>query len=150
MILSQTATHQPTKPHPISINIQNSLLEIQLVHNDAEHHVAVASIMVRSGPSLEAMDQILESIPRVGKVAALTNAFDATTLLPSSRDLFKYDGSLTAPPCTEGVAWLVFTEPITMSDTQLAKLKEHIRKPNNRPLQALNGRGLHVEVDLSR
>ena len=145
--LDEVQLHMPSEH---TIDGERFLLEIQLVHNDAENHVAVASIMVRSGPSLDAMDQIVASIPSVGKMAALTNAFDATTLLPKSRDLFKYDGSLTAPPCTEGVAWLVFTEPITMSDTQLAKLKEHIREPNNRPLQALNGRGLHVEVDLSR
>lgn len=64
----------------------------------------------------------------------------ARTCLPKDRAYFYYPGSLTTPPCSEGVRWLVMKKPITMSDEQIAALRKSIGFGNNRPVQALNGR----------
>ena len=56
---------------------------------------------------------------------------------------YRYDGSLTTPPCSEGVKWIVLTTPIEMSEAQIAAFKAIIHD-NNRPVQPLNGRKLLV------
>ena len=66
---------------------------------------------------------------------------DPARLLPSDSRFVEYEGSLTTPPCTEGVTWLVMTTPIAASTEQIdtfARLFPH----NNRPLRPLNGRRL--------
>ena len=64
-----------------------------------------------------------------------------------SRDLtrrdktyYRYNGSLTTPPCTEGVIWIVMKSPMTASKSQITAFKKVMRHDNNRPLQPLNGR----------
>lgn len=86
--------------------------------------------------------------------------FDVSSLFPSNKSYYAYSGSLTTPPCSEGVTWVVFTTPVKMSIPQLKSLYQasaHISQPcapnssnqvcnvfgartNNRPLQAPNGR----------
>jgi carbonic anhydrase len=60
-------------------------------------------------------------------------------LLPKARAAYRYDGSLTTPPCSEGVKWLVMTTPVQLSAAQIAAFTS-IVEPNNRPVQPLNGR----------
>lgn len=64
---------------------------------------------------------------------------NAADLLPADQTSFRYDGSLTTPDCREGVQWLVLTEPISISDAQLAAFTA-ITHANNRPVQPLNDR----------
>lgn len=64
---------------------------------------------------------------------------DVDRLLPSTRTSYRYDGSLTTPPCSEGVKWVVMTTPIHLSTTQIGAFTSRIRD-NNRPTQPLNGR----------
>ncbi|WP_254627379.1 carbonic anhydrase family protein [Myxococcus sp. CA040A] len=61
--------------------------------------------------------------------------------MPSNRAFFQYAGSLTTPPCSEGLQWFVMKHPIQMSDAQIGAFERlpHIN-PNNRPVQPLNGR----------
>jgi carbonic anhydrase len=60
-------------------------------------------------------------------------------LLPTVQTTYRYDGSLTTPPCSEGVKWSVMTQPITFSEAQLAAFTQ-LFEGNNRPVQELNGR----------
>jgi carbonic anhydrase len=60
-------------------------------------------------------------------------------LLPEERTTWRFDGSLTTPPCTEGVKWLVLTEPVPLSAQQIAAFRAVI-DGNNRPTQPLNDR----------
>jgi carbonic anhydrase len=64
---------------------------------------------------------------------------DVDDLLPGSRTTFRYDGSLTTPPCSEGVKWLILTAPIQLSTHQIAAFTE-LLEGNNRPVQPLNDR----------
>ena len=62
-------------------------------------------------------------------------------LLPESRDYYRFNGSLTTPPCTEGVVWLVMKEPVTLAASDIAAFRKAIGgHDNNRPVQPLNAR----------
>lgn len=61
--------------------------------------------------------------------------------IPANTEFYKYSGSLTTPPCSEGVYWMVFKQPIEASMEQIERIKEVIGK-NNRPVQNINSRSL--------
>jgi carbonic anhydrase len=65
-------------------------------------------------------------------------------LLPADRGYWTYTGSVTTPPCGEGVQWFVFEQPMTISRTQLRAFSA-IYARNNRPTQELNGRWLQAD-----
>ena len=67
-----------------------------------------------------------------------------TALLPDNLDYFTYDGSLTTPPCDEGLRWLVLKTPVMFSQEQLALLKRYFPVGNARPPQPLNGRTIYI------
>ena len=65
--------------------------------------------------------------------------FDPGQLIPAKREFATYSGSLTRPPCTEGVLWLVMKLPLQFSKEQIADFAK-VHKNNVRPVQATNGR----------
>jgi carbonic anhydrase len=77
-----------------------------------------------------------------GRIAQLAMQASAEALLPANRDYYRFEGSLTTPPCTEGVAWVVMKHPVSASHGQLVKFARAMRHPNNRPIQALNARAI--------
>lgn len=62
------------------------------------------------------------------------------TLLPADKTYWRFSGSLTTPPCSEGVTWLVMKHPLTLSEAQLQQFKAVMHHDNNRPVQPLHGR----------
>jgi carbonic anhydrase len=70
---------------------------------------------------------------------------DWTAMLPGARTTFRYSGSLTTPPCTEGVNWLLMSEPVSLSADQIAAFTAAY-EGNNRPVQPLNGRELELDT----
>lgn len=61
-------------------------------------------------------------------------------LLPVNKTYWRFSGSLTTPPCSEGVTWIVLKHPLTLSAEQLEKFTHTMHHDNNRPVQALHGR----------
>jgi carbonic anhydrase len=119
--------------------------ELHLVHLDENDHFTVIALLMKIGAHNPAVDAIWETFPKVENAAPMT--FDASVLLPDKRTAYVYDGSLTTPPCSENVRWLVMQEPVEFSDVQIEQLtavhaSENIH--NNRPVQALNGRSIGV------
>lgn len=143
--LVQFHVHAPSEH---TIDGERFPLELHLVHRNSDDKLSVVAVMVRPGAALEGFDEILSAIGAPGTEHAVESAFDPTTLLPEQHDLFAYEGSLTTPPCTEGVEWRVMAEPITMSNAQIAAVKSHLHEANSRPLQPTNGREPSIEVDL--
>ena len=88
-----------------------------------------------------ALAELLPMMPARGQPEQVLTGtrFNPAHLLPKSTAHYRYDGSLTAPPCTEGVLWLVMKQPLTLSAAQLAQLKA-LFPPNARPVQPLHGR----------
>lgn len=118
-------------------------MEIHLVHRSNQEG-AVVAVLVVPGPENQALAPVWPHLPRVeGPVQVIPGVqVDARGLIPARPATYRYDGSLTTPPCDEGVRFLVFEAPITLSPAQIAAFQA-IFPANSRPLQPLNGRPVH-------
>lgn len=135
--LVQFHFHTPSEEH---INGKAYPLVAHLVHKSDEGKLAVVGIMLKQGKSNAALQQIFNNLPQAaGEKKALEGDFNAADILPAKQDYFKYMGSLTTPPCSEGVRWQVLKQPIEVSKAQI-KAFQKLYKLNARPVQALNGR----------
>ncbi len=115
--------------------------EIHLVHGG--ERTAVLGLFVEVGDENAFINTLTPHLPgheRAGEPVTL----DLTDLLPDNLDYFTYDGSLTTPPCDEGLRWIMLKTPVTVSDEQLALLKSFFPDGNARPPQPLNGRAIYV------
>ena len=111
------------------------------VHKSSTGRLAVVVVLFRQGGENPALAALWPKIPARADGERLFPEFtlDATQLLPAARGYYAYEGSLTAPPCTEGVTWLVLKQPQELSAEQLARYSKLF--PNNaRPVQPLHGR----------
>lgn len=101
----------------------------------------VLAVMYESGaPSkvLASFISHLKDAPQQG--APLTPAVNIKALLPTQLHYYRFTGSLTTPPCTEGVIWLVLDPRVNLSEAQLKAFEQAIGQHNNRPVQPLHGR----------
>jgi carbonic anhydrase len=136
--LKQVHFHAPSEN---TIDGKRFPLEAHLVHADAKGQLAVVAVLFDEGADNPWLAGISASVPAAsGKEKALAKAIDAASLLPAERDYYRFSGSLTTPPCTEGVRWLVLKHPATASAAEIAQLHAAIGHDNNRPLQLLNDR----------
>lgn len=138
--LAQYHFHTPSEH---TLNGESFAAELHLVHRDTQDRLAVVGVMIREGAENAAFAPILANLPSEAnqEIAPEGITLDAITLVPQSHLAFEYTGSLTTPPCSEGVSWFVLAEPIEMSAEQIAALQDLIGN-NNRPIQPLNGREL--------
>jgi len=111
-------------------------LEVQLVHQDKDGNVAVVAVWFRRGEDNPALDEILAAAKKKGGASV---SLDPGKLLPPTTDFYRYNGSLTTPPCTEGVRWYVMSEVAEASEEQLRAFLA-LTGRNNRPVQPLNAR----------
>ena len=116
-------------------------MEIHLVHSDQDGELVVVGLMINEGEEDPMLNRIWSFMPEtVGETreSALT-VLEAGVLLPT-RDYFVYSGSLTTPPCSEGVKWIVLRKSLTASAEQIARFKERVGRFTNRPIQDNNAR----------
>ena len=117
-------------------------MELHFVHRSAEGRLAVLAVFVRQGRENAALAPIWTAMPREkGEPQQVGTMVDAAALLPVDRRYFRYRGSLTTPPCSEGVLWTVFRDPIEASQEQIRQFAE-LFPVNARPARPLNGRFL--------
>jgi carbonic anhydrase len=111
------------------------------VHADSKGNLAVIGVMFTEGKSNPALAKLWEQLPEEeGEPIALKNRVTPSELMPNNKGYYRFSGSLTAPPCSEGVRWLLMKNPITASKEQIDAFKKAVHHSNNRPVQALNGR----------
>lgn len=115
--------------------------EMHFVHAAQNGDLAVFAVPFKGGGATNrAWQPVLDVITRAsGEQKVTATVSDLAALLPKDRRSRRYSGSLTTPPCSEGVAWTVFTTPVTLSDRQLTAVLEAYQG-NARPVQPLNGR----------
>uniref|UniRef100_UPI003BA03050 carbonic anhydrase n=1 Tax=Aeromonas dhakensis TaxID=196024 RepID=UPI003BA03050 len=116
-------------------------LEGHLVHVNDQGELAVVAVMFEPGSANSALGRAWTSLPaKAGEQHQLKEAVSAEQLLPAKRDYYRFSGSLTTPPCSEGVRWLVMKQPVQISQAQIDAFKAVMHHPNNRPVQPLHGR----------
>ncbi|MBK9229427.1 MAG: carbonic anhydrase family protein [Anaerolineae bacterium] len=124
-------------------------MEAHLVHKNAKGGLAVVGVLLKAGSENPAYAAVLNNLPaEEGEPHAVSGAsVDANQLLPTTRTYWRYNGSLTTPPCSEGVQWLVLNTPVELSDAQIAGYTA-IYNANARPLQAFNTRAFVLTLTL--
>jgi len=115
-------------------------LEVQLIHQDLDGKLAAISVLYDRGTPSSELAALWSHWPRkVGGEEKLRKPFDPSVLLPETRTVYRYTGSLTTPPCTEGVTWNVMRRTLSDSKAHLDVFTKHYAR-NARNLQPLGGR----------
>jgi carbonic anhydrase len=116
-------------------------LEGHLVHADKDGNLAVVAVMLQEGAANPMLTKLWGKMPaKAGDKSALETGLSVTQLLPADRDYYRFNGSLTTPPCSEGVWWLVLKKPASASKSQVEQFSKTIGFANNRPIQPANAR----------
>jgi carbonic anhydrase len=111
-----------------------------LIHEDEKGRQAVVAVLLEPGPAQPAVQTVWNHIPlEKNEEFAARVSLDPSELLPADRRYYTYMGSLTTPPCSEGVQWVVMRMPVTMAPEQI-ELFARIYPMNARPLQASGDR----------
>lgn len=114
-------------------------LEGHFVFQADDGQLAVVAVFFVQGKSNPVLHQLEQQILNKGEKYSLTEAIDLAKLFPKNKKHFRLTGSLTTPPCTEGVNWIIMQQPITATSQQIIWLEQSMGH-NNRPLQPLNAR----------
>jgi len=121
-----------------------SAMEMHLVHQSSQGKLAVVGVLIEAGSENYFLKEILENLPETEEEAEVEGVkINVETLLPNNRSYYSYSGSLTTPPCSEGVSWNVMKTPITASAEQIEQFME-IYQMNARPVQPLNRRKVQL------
>lgn len=117
-------------------------LEMHFVHQSEDGSLAAVGVLFKEGKPNDALAPVWAHLPpEPAAPRVVPGELDLALLLPATRTTWRYRGSLTTPPCTEGVDWVILTEPLTMSAEQIAAFGAIY--PNNcRPVQPLGERVL--------
>ncbi len=136
--LLQFHFHTPSEEQ---INFKRFPMVAHLVHKNSEGQLAVVAVLLEEGATNPLIDKVWTYMPLDAgdRVRMPTSLLNLTELLPSDQRYYQFMGSLTTPPCSEGVLWMVLKKPVSMSKAQY-KLFTQLYPGNARPVQALNGR----------
>lgn len=129
------------RPSEEKVNGQRFDMVAHLVHKADDGQLAILAVLLERGPENPFIQVLWNNLPleRHLEVSPPTAIIDPTTLLPASRNYYTYMGSLTTPPCTEGVLWLVMKQPVQVSQEQI-NIFSRLYKNNARPIQPAAGR----------
>ena len=128
-------------PSEFTVNGQSFDMEAQLLHQADDGSTAIVSVLLEQGTENSVIQAALNNLPleNGAEVAPPGQTIDTSLLLPASKDYYTFMGSLTQPPCTEDVLWMVLKQPQQVSPEQLSILRR-LYRPNARPVQPAFGR----------
>jgi len=121
------------------INGEAAALELHLVHQDSSGNLAVVGVMLENGTANAALETVLDNMPQQTGTKTAIGTINASSFLPANRSYYGYQGSLTTPPCSQNVKWIVLKNPITASQAQIDAFT-NIFQVNARPVQNVNNR----------
>jgi carbonic anhydrase len=139
--LLQFHFHRPSEEQ---VDGKNSAMVAHFVHKSAAGKLAVIGVLLNEGKDNAAIKTLWANLPpKEGEEHVPAKVkFNPGQMLPSSLSYYAYEGSLTTPPCTEGVNFYILKTPVDMSKAQVAKFPF---KLNARPVQSLNGRKISAD-----
>lgn len=137
--LKQFHFHTPSEH---TIDGQHMPMEMHMVHQSTDGSLAVVSVLFEEGDQANKnLQEIIENLPgaKGETIHATEAAHELEVTIPEDNDAYHYTGSLTTPPCSENVQWMVLREMATVTADQVEAFSSRIG-PNNRPVQSLNER----------
>jgi carbonic anhydrase len=136
--LLQLHFHTPSEEQ---INFKRFPMVAHLVHKNNEGQLAVVAVLLQEGESNAMIDKVWTYMPLDSgdRVRMPQGMLDVNELLPKDQRYYQFMGSLTTPPCSEGVLWMVLKQPVSISKAQY-KLFTQLYPNNARPVQSVNGR----------
>lgn len=136
--LKQFHFHSPSENH---INGESFPMEAHLVHADEDGNLAVVAVMFEERDPNPLLTELWKALPAQAETENdLPEGLSVEQMLPSDSDYFRFNGSLTTPPCSEGVWWLVLKQPATASKAQVEQFSKTIGFANNRPIRSVYAR----------
>jgi len=117
-------------------------MELHLVHKNERDELAVVGVFMKKGESNKIIQVLWDNLPtEIDKENVVSGiSVNASGLLPDDSSYYHYFGSLTTPPCSEGVNWSVMKTPIEVSEAQIEKFKSVMGVATNRPVLPVNKR----------
>lgn len=136
--LLQFHFHSPSEHH---VNGNNYPLEVHFVHADKDMNLAVVGVFFEeSSEENTVFKDILKMAPKKEGEKKVKKSIDYKNLIPKDKSYYRLNGSLTTPPCSEGVTWVVMKDIQPISKKQVDKYYKIFGFDANRPVQALNAR----------
>jgi carbonic anhydrase len=132
--------------HPGEEAVKGKLpdMSLHLVHKSADGKIVVVAVRLNEGNGNAVLAGLWPHLPKTaGATDKMTDSMSPAGLLPTDRGYWTYEGSLSAPPCTEGVRWFVFEQQVEISRDQLRAFGA-LYKVNSRMLQAPRGRKIEA------
>jgi carbonic anhydrase len=138
--LLQFHFHHPSEER---VNYKPFAMVAHLVHKNAEGQLAVVGVLLEPGTANPLINKVWTYMPLDSgdRVRMPDGVLNLSELLPTDQRYYQFMGSLTTPPCSEGVLWMVLKQPVQISKEQL-KLFGQLFPNNARPVQPLNGRAV--------
>lgn len=135
--LQQFHFHRPGEER---INGKGTEMVVHMVHKSYDNKIAILAVLLERGAANPMIQTVWNNLP-LEKLTTVSPSIvlDVNEILPARREYFTYMGSLSEPPCTENVLWLVMKQPMTASPQQMA-LFSRLYPLNARPVQQSNGR----------
>ncbi len=136
--LKQFHFHSPSENQ---IDGKSYPFEAHFVHVNKEGEIAVVAILYTKGAENKALSQFWSQLPEhANESKTLEKPVNASPFLPTDKDYYYFNGSLTTPPCSEGVKWFVFKKTLPLSEKQIDAFSHVMHHANNRPVQPVNAR----------
>jgi len=138
-VLKRLDIHIPSEH---TIDKKHYPMEIEYIHQSKDGKLANVSLLAIPGRPDRTLRKLIQYLPvKAGEAKPLpANALRNTEMKKKYANDYRYSGSLTTPPCTEGVHWFIMKQPLTFSKEQYNAFKAAIGQDNNRPIQDLNAR----------
>lgn len=126
-------------PGENAIDTNKGLMEAQFLHEDSKGNKVILSVFFVEGRANPLLDSVVKNLPTQPNQANFIANVDIYKLLPNDLASYQFDGSLTTPPCSQGVRWIILKQAMTLSQSQLNSM-QNITKSNARPMQELFNR----------
>jgi len=135
------------KPSEEKVNGKSYDMVAHLVHKDKDGHLAVVAVLLANGGDNPFIRTLWDNLPKTKETEIAVEAvrIDVASLLPENRAYYTFSGSLTTPPCSEGVTWFVLKNPAPISPDEIDRFGRSYPM-NARPVQALNGREIKASM----